>query len=188
MSGEDETSITEEEGTLPKEDLLAEHDIEALRTTQSEVRTVLDHQIQTFNDVDNKAAKTFRLEALLLGFILTAVSFLVRTESLSLVRYINNFTVAGVVLLEISFIFAISTYTITSIETGLGPNDIQRLIDEKYSEKEWLILLLRSEGEWMRLNERQQTINGVLITISHITLVLAILALSFGIAKVNWPF
>lgn len=162
-------------------DPLAEHDIEALRTTQSEVRHVLDHQIQTFNDVDNKAAKTFRLNAILLGLLLTAASFTTQSETVDLGEFVTNWTVSGVALLVASFVLAILTYTTSNIETGVGPTDVERLIARRYSEKEWLILLLRSEAEWLRENDRRQTINGLVITASHACLVLAVAAISVGI-------
>lgn len=162
------------------------HDADALRRTQSETRAVLDHQIQTFNDVDNKAARTFRLDAILLGLVLTAVSFVARADSYDIVLYANVYTVVGLVALIVSFVLAVLTYTTTSIETGLGPSDVERLVEERYSEREWLVLLLRSEAEWMRRNERQQTINGALLTASHAALLGAVLCLSFGVLSVHW--
>lgn len=181
-------SETEAEDATDEEDAIHEHDLEALRTTQSEARAVLDHQIRTFNDVDNKAARTFRLDAVLLGLILTGVSFLVRSQSFDIGPYVNAFSLGGVVALVLSFVVAVVTYTSTSIQTGLGPVDVQRLVDERYNETEWLVLLLRSEAEWMRRNERQQNINGVLLTISHAALIAAVLGLSVGITVVHWSF
>lgn len=159
------------------------HDVEALRHTADEVRSVLDHQIRTFNDVDNKAAATFRIEAILLGLLLTAASFATRSETITLSDHVNGFSIAGVILLELSFVLAIAVYTTTKIQTGLGPSSIQRLIDTKYDEREWLVLLLRSSEEWMQFNQRQQTINGVLLTLSHAALILAIVSITIGVGR-----
>lgn len=187
MSGGEDTEVETEVQSSNGENPLADHDLEALQTTQSEVRDVLDHQIQTFNDVDNKAARTFRLNAILLGLLVTAASFVAQADIVNFGSVINEWTLGGVVLLTLSFIFAVLTYTKSNIETGVGPNDIERLIVEQYSEKEWLILLLRSEAEWMRKNDRRQTINGILLSISHGALILGIIALFVGIAVLNWP-
>ena len=187
QSGEAESEQGGEKSEVGENQPGREHDIEALRVTQDEARTVIDHQIQTFNDVDNKAAKTSRLSGLLLGLILTAASFLAQTSAFDVAPYVNNFTIGGVVLLIVSFIFAIVTYTTTNIETGVGPKGIRRLVDRKYSEKEWLILLLRSEAAWMEKNEKRQTINGSLLTVSHTTLVLAIILIAGGVVAVHWP-
>ena len=85
------------------------------------------------------------------------------------------------VFLIISFILAVMTYTVTDVNTGLGPSDIRRLVAEKYTEKHWLILLLRSEAAWMEENTRRQDINGKLLTTSHIALIAAVSSLLLGI-------
>lgn len=159
------------------------HDVEALRRTADEARSVLDHQIRTFNDVDNKAAGTFRIEAILLGLLLTAASFATRSDTITLSDHVNEFSIVGVILLELSFVLAITVYTTTKVQTGLGPSSIQRLIDTKYDEREWLILLLRSSKEWMQFNQRQQTINGGLLTLSHVALILAIVSITIGVGR-----
>ena len=164
-----------------------EHDIEALRVTQQEVRTVLDHQIQTFNDVDDKAAQTSRMNGILIGLVLTAASFLAQSDNFDVSPYVNNYTILGIGFLLTSFILAILTFTTTDIETGPGPADIQRLIDRKYTEKEWLVLLLRSEANWMKDNERRHTVNGVLLTLSHAALIAGVIAISTGVLATQWP-
>ena len=168
------------------EEPIRDHNVEALRLTQKETRAVLDHQIQTFNDIVTKAARTSRLDAILLGLILTAASFLGQSDTFDVTPYLNNASALGIALLIMSFIFAILTFTTTIIETGTGPNDIQRLIDTRYTEKEWLILLLRSEAAWMKENERKQSLNGTLLSISHGALILGIVFLSAGVLLVHW--
>lgn len=179
MSGE-KTGPAEENGPIPDQ-----HDIMSLRTAQDEARDVLDHQIQNFTDVDNKAARTFRLDAILLGLLLTAVSFIMRSEAMSIEPYVNPLTVFSVIALIGSFIAAVITYTTTGIQTGLGPDDIERLVKKRYTEMEWLILMLRSEAEWMRENERQNRIGVRFLWISHGALILGILAAFIGIAVVH---
>jgi hypothetical protein len=173
MDGSDEDSS--------QSDSTDEHDIEALRVSQEEARAVLDHQIESFRQIDDKAARTFRLEGLLLGLILTAVSFIARSSDLTFEPVLNPWTIGGVALLITSFILAVITFTVTDINTGLGSSDIQRLVEKKYSEKEWLILLLRSEAAWMDDNSYRQDVNAKLLTASHVTLILAIISLTLGI-------
>lgn len=163
-----------------------DHDIEALRATQEEARTVLDHQLQTFNDVDHKAALTSRINVLLLGVLFTAGSFFAQAEAFDAAPYFNYATGLGAVLLIGSFALAIATYTTTNVETGIGPTDILRLVDVEYTEEQWLLLLLRSEAKWIRENERRQSFNGALLTTSHLTLIAAIASLTVGIAIVQW--
>jgi hypothetical protein len=162
-------------------DPLEEHDIESLRLSQEEARAVLDHQIESFRRIDDKAARTFRLDGLLLGLILTGLSFITQSNSIEFGTILNNWTISGVIFLITSFILAVATYTVTDVNTGLGPSDIRRLVTKEYTEKHWLILLLRSEAAWMEENTRRQDINGKLLTMSHIALIAAVSSLSLGI-------
>jgi len=163
------------------ESIPEDHDVDSLYTAQDEARAVLDHQIQMFSNVDDKAAKTFRLDAILLGLTLTAASFASQSAILDLTLYINPLTIVAVIALIVSFIFAVVTFTGTEISTGLAPTGINRLLENRYTETEWLILLLRSEGEWMRANEARQSRNATYLFISHGTLILAVVAAFLGI-------
>lgn len=180
MSGDrrfDEEESVEETVSIPEE-----HDVESLYVAQEEARTVLDHQIQMFSNVDDKAAITFRLDAILLGLILTAASFVSQSEILDLTLYINPLTVIAIIALIVSFVFAVVTFMGTEISTGLAPTGINRLMENRYTETEWLILLLRSEGEWMRANEARQSRNATYLFISHGALILAVVTAFLGIA------
>src|SRR6056297_1262199 len=46
----------------------------------SEARMVLDHQISTLSDIDDKAARIFRVNILLVGLLLTTLSFVARRQ------------------------------------------------------------------------------------------------------------
>lgn len=180
MSGGEEDELkesVEETGSMPEE-----HDLDSLYVAQDEARAVLDHQIQMFSDVDDKAAITFRLNAILLGLILTAASFVSQSEILELAIYINPFTVSAVIALIVSFVFAVMTFMGTEISTGVGPTGISRLMENRYTETEWLILLLRSEGEWMQANEARQSRNADYLFYSHGTLIIAVVSSFLGIA------
>lgn len=165
----------------------AEHDIATLRSAQAQTRSVLDHQIQNFADIDDTAAKTFRLDAILLGLLLTAVSFVVRTDVVAIESYLNPLMVFSVICLIGSFVAAVVTYTTTGIETGIGPADVERLIDRRYTETEWLVLLLRSEGKWIRANERANRAAVRYLWISHGALIVAVVTAFVGIAWVHLP-
>jgi len=167
---------------------LEEHDIEALRLTHEEARTVIDHQINSVRSADDKAARTFRLDAILIGLVLTAVSFLARSNNFDVGLFINILSIVGIGLLILSFISAILAYTITDMHTGIGESDIRRLVDSKYSEKEWVILLIRSEAAWMETNEKRQRWNNRYLNASHTLLILATLTLVGGVVLPLSPF
>ena len=50
-----------------------------------------------------------------------------------------------------------------------------------YTEKDWLILLLRSEGEWMKTNEKRLTSNNRWLFAAHVSLVLGVILVVIGI-------
>lgn len=122
---------------------------------------------------------------LLLGLLLTGVSFVYQADALAIEPYVNLFTIIAVVSLIVSFVMAVITYTVTSIETGMGADDIERLVDQRYTELEWLILLLRSEAVWMRENARQNQRGARLLSMSHGALIAGVIALFFGILIVH---
>ena len=157
-----------------------DHDLESLRISQEEARTVLDHQIDTVSEVDQKAAETTRLVGLMLGLILTAASIIAQS-ALTLDPYLNWATFSGIVLLIAAFIASVITYSSTNIEAGIGKSDIQRLIDGKYTEKEWLILLLRSEGEWMEENEKRLQQNTRWLFVAHFFLIAGVIFVVAGV-------
>lgn len=137
-------------------------------------------------DVDTKAAKTSRLDALLLGLVLTAGSFLAQADAFSAGVYVNGFSLAGLLFVVGSFTLAVATYSTTDVRTGVGPADVQRLVGAKYSEREWLVLLLRSEARWMAENERRQARNASLLTASQAALIVGTTLLTAGVAAVHW--
>lgn len=161
------------------------HDVESLRLAHREARTVLDHQIQTFADIDDKAAKTFRLDVILIGLLLTAGTFLTRADSLSVDPYINLLTVVSVFSLIASFVIAILTCSITGIETGVGPADVDRLIEHRYTETEWLILLLLGHAGWIAANERQNRAGARYLMMSHGALIVGVLCAFLGVLWVH---
>jgi hypothetical protein len=125
--------------------------------------------------------QTARLTGVLLGFILTGVTFLGRDGTPALAPYLNWFSYLGVGALLLSIAFAILTYTVSYAETGVGPDGVERLVRERYAKAEWLVLLLRSEAEWMRANDRRLGTTANLLTVSHVTLVVGIVLLTAGI-------
>lgn len=179
MSEEDLDEL--DESVKDTDSIPEEHDLESLYVAQDEARTVLDHQIQMFSNVDEKAAITFRLNAILLGLILTAASFVRQSQILELILYINPLTILAVIALIVSFTFSVVTFMGTEISTGLAPTGINRLMENRYTETEWLILLLRSEGEWMQANEARQSRNATYLVISHGTLIIAVVGAFLGI-------
>lgn len=169
-----------------------EYDIETLRLTHQEARDVLDHQINTVNDIDDKASHTLRLNILLLGLLLTISSLFVSNQSIpGIARFWSPAIALGLLFTGGSIVTALWAYTSTQVQVGPDPADVERLRTNRYSEREWLVLLLRSYAAWMAQNERANRRDGFTLFVSHTLLLVEIGYYAFGILwglfVPSWP-
>lgn len=162
----------------PSNDLSYPSDIRSLRVTHEEARTVLDHQISILNDIDNKATKTVRITALILGIVVSAPSIIKNPNT-----YINTFTEWGVVGLVLSIALGMFTYSTSSPDLGPNSEDINRLLDNKYREDKWLVLLLDSYEDWIDRTQRVNRFNGVYLALTQISLIMSLILLAIGVKR-----
>lgn len=162
----------------PPKDLSYPSNIRSLRITHEEARTVLDHQISVLNDIDNKATKTVRITAVILGIVVSAPSIIKNPNT-----YINSFTEWGVVGLVLSIALGMFTYSTSSPDLGPNPNDINRLLDDKYREDKWLVILLSSYEDWIDRTQRVNRFNGIFLTLTQISLIISLALLAWGVKK-----
>lgn len=151
--------------------------------TLSEARETLNRQLDAQSDIDDKAARTLRINTILLGVVFSGVSFLLDD---SMVReggaVFNDFTVAGLVLLLSSTAFAALTYSASDAVVGISREDVETLIDGGYSEianKEGLAI---SFGEWIEFNSETIDIDAFYFTSTTSLLIWSLSFLSLGIA------
>ncbi|WP_132058463.1 hypothetical protein [Halorussus amylolyticus] len=90
-----------------------------------EARETLDKQIYRNENVDRKAIGIFRLNLLLAGLLLTVFTLMVNNPELPENEFINVWSVAALVSLLLSTVFAAMTYTSTSYDIGIGPDIIE---------------------------------------------------------------
>lgn len=152
----------------------AEYDVDSLRVTREEAKAVLDRQIETLNDIDDKAADTLRLNVLVLGVVLTVASILSSNEATpTVVRVVNEIAFAGAVASGFSMVGAVWAYTGTSYQTGVGRSDVRTALSRRPEETEWLAALLYSYTVWMKRNERANRQDGFALLLSHFFLLLS---------------
>lgn len=149
----------------------------------SEARETLNGQLDIQSDIDDKAARTLRINTVLLGIVVSGMSFLLDDP---IVReggdVFNEFTVAGIVLLLGSTAFAALTYSASDAVVGVARADIETLIDGEYSEmanKEGLAL---SFGEWIEFNSETIDIDAFYFTSTTTLLIWSLSFISLGIA------
>lgn len=151
--------------------------------TLSEARETLNRQLDVQSDIDDKAARTLRINTILIGIVFSGVSFLLDA---SIVReggrIFNDFTVAGLVFLLGSTAFAALTYSASDAVVGISREDVEVLIDGDFSEvanKEGLAI---SFGEWIEFNSETIDIDAFYFTSTTTLLMWALSFLSLGIA------
>ena len=181
--------MSEESGEGGNDDIPEDYDIESLKIAREEANRVIDHQIQTLTDIDNKASDTLRYSILFLGLLLTALSLVVRTEigptgagsqMPSILLYLSvGLIFVGILAILVTVILSIWTYKSTEFKPGPSYGDMDRYVEKKYTEKEWLILLVRSSSSWIKTNRESNDNDATLLSWAHIALATGI-ALIFG--------
>ena len=171
-----------ESGSVEGDPLDRPHDIEALRITYEGARTVLDAQLQRITDIDDKAATVLRIDSLLLGLLVTTATLITRVREQQLAEFVNPLTAIGIGLIVVSLLAAIVTYTISETVSGVGPDGTERLVERRYTEREWLVLLNRSAAAWMRENERANRRNARAMNASPYALGVGVALVVLGIA------
>lgn len=91
-------------------------DVEVLRSSREEARTVLDHQIQLLSEIHAKALRTIRITVLVLGVILSSTAFPETRQ------FVNWLTVAGVTSLVFAILSGLVAYTASNPNFGTSPD------------------------------------------------------------------
>lgn len=167
MSNPDESPLAEQ--SYPR-------NIVALRLTHEEARTVLDHQIDVLGDIDDKAARTVRVTALLLGAVVSTLSLLGNSEP-----FINQGTAWGTVSLVLSIVLGTFTYGVSSPDLGASPKDIKCVLDRNYREDEWLTILLHSYETWIDRTNRLNRFNSLYLSLTQASLGIGLISLTVGV-------
>lgn len=158
-----------------------EHDVDSLRVTSEEARQVVDHQITTLSDIDDKAMWTLRLIVFLFGLLLTATSLAIRAEVNDLSRFRNVFTNSGVMFLTGSLLFAIVAYTDSRFKAGPSARDIDQLLFYRYGLQSWRVELLKAYRKWINENNSSIRRDALLLTMCQVLLLGGIGSIMYGI-------
>jgi len=143
-----------------------------------EARTVLEYQVETLNDIDDKAARTVRITALLVGGVFGAVSFGDRS---SLV--VNQFTWWGSVSLLLAVVLGMTTYSQSSPFFGPKPSDWEKIRERAGSKREAKEVLVR-EGYrgWINGNSNINEINSYFLLLTQWSIAVSLLLFGAGLS------
>jgi hypothetical protein len=141
----------------------------------TEARSVIDAQNATMTDIDDKAMRTVRLNAVLLGLLVTGVQFapdLFRDPLLQ----------AAFALLIFSTVFGVITYNESNLYVGPRGEYIEALADEEFSDPPWEDDLLETMAGMIAENYDDIRRNAHWLTATQVALVLGIIAAVTAVA------
>ena len=140
--------------------------------TYQEARTVIDHQIDTLSDIDDKALRTVRLTVVLVGALATAIE-------LNVVRNLNDtLLIVGGGMLFLSMLISMMTYGESDLYLGPNKSYINTLADNDFGDETWDEDLLTTMGEWIEDNYDEISWNARLLTYTQAALLTGLLFVS----------
>lgn len=165
MSEDDEDGLSE--GTWPT-------GREAL--TYQEARNVLDAQRETLTDIDDKALRTVRLTAVLLGLFVAAG----RIGGPDL--FDPRLSAVGVTFLFGSIVAGIATYSESDLYLGPNRQYVEQLTANSFTGTDWHTDYLMTAAYWIGENADDIQWNGQLLTITQGLLVIGLGILTLAVA------
>ncbi|WP_276301879.1 hypothetical protein [Halorussus lipolyticus] len=157
---------------------------ESLERTITEARETLNHQIQALNDMDTKAVKILRVNVLVIGVLLSALSFGAKSDSLAVTDFWSQYFGIGLVLLLTSSATAALTYRTTDFRAGVDSGNVIQVLDHDVTDEELLRVLTKSYAKWIQYNTEANLRNAPWITLTTITLVASLTYFSLGVYHV----
>lgn len=149
-----------------------------------ELRRTVDYQVVWQRDIDDKATRTIRFNALVLGVVVPVFSFAVRFGPVGSVEALYNLHVAaGLVALLASAALAGVTYTGSDLDVGISPRDVEVLRRRALADREVHDALVESYARWIRSNRRTLFVNSTSASVTMLLTVSALVLLALGMLQ-----
>lgn len=149
-------------------------DIEALEMTREESRLVLDHHINFQNSLDDKALRVVRLSLVLIALVVS-VAQLMEPDQIDDLEVGTIVAVGFAVFnLAISIFISMAVYLVTEIPFGVSESHRSEVTDQKYSEEEWLEVLLDEYDSWIETAREINDSNALWLGRAQIAMVIGV--------------
>jgi len=163
-------------------------DSELLSELRSEARETVDVQKETLDDIDTKASRILRLNVLLIGVIVSALSIATQgggtgSTSFAVEHFVNPYTKLGLGSLIASTALAAMTYTASELDAGVDSDNLTSLIRADLPVDETRELLVKNYIVRINFNRSTNIRNIPLITATVVFVVFGIVFLSLGAYK-----
>lgn len=146
----------------------------------------MEGQISTLTDIDTKASRILRVNILLIGAIISALSIAAQlgdpNEGIDVLQpFVNVYTKLGVASLVLSTALAALTYTASELDVGMSAENMLRLLDAEFPESEYRELVVKNYIVRINFNHSTNLRNIPLVTATIVFVVGAVLLFSLGI-------
>jgi len=169
----------------------ADDELAGLETSLTEARRFLDEQLSSIDSVDGKAIQLFQVVTVLVGLLLSLLSFVYEGREAAAVGLLNPFTLAGIAVLVGAMAAAAITYSTGEYHAGVGADDLRWIAEEGYAEGEYRRLLyedlLSGYADWIEANQRANQRQGVFITTTVLAIIYGVALLAVGVVSVLLP-
>jgi hypothetical protein len=169
----------------------ADDDIAGLETGVTEARRFLDEQLSSIDSVDEKAIQLFQVVTVLVGLLLSLLSFVYDGREAAAAQLLNPVTLAGIACLVGAMAAAAITYSTGQYHAGVGAEDLRWIVEEGYADGEFRRTLyedlLVGYADWIEANGRANQRQGVFITVTILAILYGVALLAVGVVTVLLP-
>lgn len=149
---------------------------DGLSLVREESRQVVDAQLSTLQETDRKAMATARVDAVIVGLLLSAASLADPPASV-----VNLWLVIGSTLLLASLACAVLTYSVDRPSYGVGPGFIDDVTERTLTERGIERAIVSRYSEWIQENGAEIASNGTYLLVAQGLLVLGLTGVAAGL-------
>ena len=160
--------------------------LDLLQVAREEGQRTVDRQIDTFDDIDDKAARILRLNLLVLSVLLTGFSIIATENGMAdsgvATELENPYVFAGVLAILASTVLAAYTYTGSNYRSGMSGRDLeQQILNAEIQPIDALYDTVEGYAEWAQHNFRVNTRLAPVSTAMLLTLIYGLVLLTAGV-------
>jgi len=146
-------------------------DPEVLPILREEAQRTVEQQVSTLNDIDTKASRILRINIVLLGLLVTGLSYISQAEGVAVAGFDNRYFVAGMGSVVLSSALAGLTYSASEIDGGVGADNIAATLDSGVDSEQFSEFLLKNYAMRINFNRSTNVRNAPLVTTTVLSLV-----------------
>lgn len=146
-----------------------------LEVTYTEARAVIESQRDVISDIDDKAIRTVRLNAVIVGIVVAAAQL----AGASMFHF--PIPSGGTLSLFLSLGAGLITYSESDLYLGPNKAYIEQLSENGFDGRDWEIDLLVRMGDWITANHEHIQWNGRLLFLTQTLLFLGITGIGLSV-------